>query len=136
MSSHFDQKYMSWCPVYKTDGGLQHGNYSTVDSSSVPPELRDNSIDTKIPPSPPNGGIYGGPQSTKQWANIPVAPTMTNMIHNNLKSANPPPGAIEQAIGINRPGNSYTAAPHSYWYQKAPRENEGPFRIKGTKKKN
>jgi|APSaa5957512535_1039671.scaffolds.fasta_scaffold99513_2 hypothetical protein len=132
MSSHFDQKYMSWCPVYKTDGGLQHGNYSTVDSSSVPPELRDNSIDTKIPPSPPNGGIYGGPQSTKQWANIPVAPTMTNMIHNNLKSANPPPGATVQYIGTDRYGNNYSPMPGVNWYNYDDKTIRGLYRIKGT----
>ena len=83
-----------------------------------------------------NGGLYGGPNVDRAWIPKPVYPTSSYFTNYLLEGANPPPGAVEQAIGINRPGNSYTAAPHSYWYQKAPRENDGPFRIKGTKKKN
>lgn len=130
MSSHFDQKHLSWCPVYKTDSGLQHGNYSTVDPSPVSPALRSKDKNTQIPPSPPNGGIFGGPQSTAPWANIPVAPTMTNMVHNNLRSANPPPGATVQYIGTDRYGNNYAPMPGVNWYN--PPNAHGLFRVKGT----
>lgn len=104
--------------------------------SSVPLEHRGDSYHVRIQPTMKNGGLYGGPNVDRAWIPKPVYPTSSYFTNYLLEEANPPPGAIEQAIGINRPGNSYTAAPHSYWYQKAPRENDGPFRIKGTKKKN
>ena len=61
MSSHFNDKHLSWCPVYKINGELQHNNYSVVEQGSVEPVLRDNSKDTRIPDSPPNGGIFWWP---------------------------------------------------------------------------
>ena len=68
-----------------------------------------------------NAGLYG--QSSNA---IPVFPTATNYTHNNLKSANPPPGATAQAGSINRLGNNYSAAPEVAWYSQA---GKGPFRI-------
>ena len=132
MSTHFYQKHLSWCPVYKIDGNLQHGNYSTVESGTVSPELRDKDQNTRVPHPLPNGGIYGGPQSTAPWANIPVAPTMTNLIHNNLKSANPPPGATVQYIGTDRFGNNYSAMPGVNWYNYNDKNIRGLYKIKGV----
>lgn len=57
-------------------------------------------------PQAPNGGLYGGPQQNKPWLPIHIEPTAFNLIANNLSSANPPPGAIEQYIGSNRLGNN------------------------------
>ena len=88
-------------------------------------------VNENLPPSPPNGGLYGGPQSAGSWANIPVVPTMTNMIHNNLKSANPPPGATVQYIGTDRLGNSPAEMPEIYWYN--PEHAHGLHSIKGVK---
>lgn len=130
MSSHFNDKHLSWCPVYKIDGGLQHGNYSVVEEGNIEPHLRDNSKDTKIPESPPNGGIYGGPQSQNPWANIPVAPTMTNLINKNLVSANPPPGATVQYVGTERLGNNYVTMPGVKWFNEG--ENRGLYDIRGV----
>ena len=62
---------------------------------------------TRAPPPVPNGGLFGGPQAMGEYASIHVTPTATNMIHNNLRSANPPPGATEQYPGTNRLGNNY-----------------------------
>ena len=69
------------------------------------------------PPSPPNGGIFGGPQSTAPWANIPVTPDMHVLITQNLASANPPPGAMKQMVGTNRLGNNTIVQPPVGWFQ-------------------
>ena len=58
-----------------------------------------------------NGGLYGGPAVDRAWIPKPVYPTSSYFTNYLLEEANPPPGAVEQAIGINRPENSYTAAP-------------------------
>lgn len=66
-----------------------------------------------VPPPPPqrNGGLYSGPNSTKPWAAIPVIPDVDYMTHVNLRSANPPPGAIYQYQGNIRPGNNFQSFP-------------------------
>jgi hypothetical protein len=105
-------------------------NYYEVDEvGSVPVELRASGPNDAMPPSPPNGGLYGGPQSTKPWANIPVVPTVANLIHNNLRSANPPPGATEQYPSTERLGNNYIAMPGIHWYN--PNNITGQYRIQG-----
>lgn len=68
-----------------------------------------------VPPPPPslNGGLYSGePFAPKApYANIPVVPDVGYMIHYNLRSANPPPGAIYQYPGNIRPGNNFQSMP-------------------------
>ena len=64
-----------------------------------------------------------------------LTPTATNMIHNNLRSANPPPGATEQYPGTNRLGNNYVAMPGVYWYADTHPVNKGPFEMKVTERK-
>lgn len=60
------------------------------------------------PPEPSlNGGLYTGVKFAGPWGNVPVIPDSGYMIHHNLKSSNPPPGAIYQYPGSIRPGNSY-----------------------------
>jgi hypothetical protein len=78
------------------------------------------------------GGIYTGPQAYGPWGFIPVTPTTSNMIHNNLRSANPPPGATVQYPGTNRLGNNFSAMPGVSWYNNTTEMNPGQFRIKGT----
>jgi hypothetical protein len=65
------------------------------------------------PPPSKNGGLYTGPEPPKSapWAAIPVTPDADYMIHENLKSANPPAGALFQYPGNIRPGNNFQAFP-------------------------
>jgi hypothetical protein len=100
-------------------------------NGSVPVELRASGPNDAMPLSPPNGGLYGGPQSVKPWANIPVTPTVANLISNNLRSANPPPGATEQYPSTERLGNNYIGMPHVYWYSADGKGPYGQHRIQG-----
>lgn len=61
------------------------------------------------PPRKLNGGLYTGEPFKKDslHANVPVIPDTGYMIHYNLRSANPPPGAIYQYPGNIRPGNNF-----------------------------
>ena len=83
------------------------------------------------PPAPYNGGLYGGPPASGPWASIPVTPTAAKMIHENLRSANPPPGATSQypTAATHRPGNSWSAMPGVSSFAK---QGTGPHRILGT----
>lgn len=124
---------ISWCPVYNIDAKLENTHYNSLldNQHTVEPELRSHDNQSKIPDSPPNGGLYGGPQSNKPWANKPVVPSMTNLIHNNLRSANPPPGATEQYVGTDRFGNNLAPMPNIYWFN--PCNKHGLYNIKGPK---
>ncbi len=68
-----------------------------------------------VPPPQPsrNGGLFTGPEPPKgsPWAAIPVTPDTDYLIHVNLKSANPPPGATNQYPGNIRPGNNFQSFP-------------------------
>lgn len=90
---------------------LNKSHCQSLEKGSISFEKISNNINSSMPPSPPNGGLYKGPQSNKPWASIPVIPTATNLLLFNLESANPPPGAILQyPVGV-RMGNNYTATP-------------------------
>ena len=69
-----------------------------------------------LPPPTHNAGLYSGKSFQGDWGNIPVVPTTTYMIHNNLASANPPPGATTQYPGTNRSSNNIINMPGVYWY--------------------
>ena len=99
-------------------------------NSEVPLRERWNCHQTRAPQPVPNGGLFGGPQAMGDYASIPVIPTTTNMIHHNLRSANPPPGAINQYPGTNRDKNNYVAMPGVYWYNDTHPVNKGPFSVK------
>jgi len=66
-----------------------------------------------IPGPSLNGGLYTGESfpCKAPWANVPVTPDASYMIHENLRSANPPPGAIYQYPSGNRPGNNTAIMP-------------------------
>lgn len=130
MDALIDDK-KSWCPYIKASEKLKREHYSVVEPGSVPAVFRDYSSESKIPASPPNGGLFSDKQSTKPWANIPITPSMTNLIHHNLRSANPPPGALEQYVGTDRLGNNYAPMPGVYWYN--PDNMHGMYQIKGVK---
>lgn len=65
---------------------------------------------SELPAPSLNGGLYTGEPFLKNapWANVPVLPDASYMIHYNLRSANPPPGAIYHYPGGQRPGNNTT----------------------------
>lgn len=66
------------------------------------------------PPQPTiNGGWYTGEPfpTSAPWRNFEVTPDVSFMIHRNLSSANPPPGAIFQYPGSYRPGNNAQSMP-------------------------
>ena len=121
---------MGYCPFMEITA--TKGTYQTLTEGLVAPEKRDFDANTAIPESLPNGGIFGGPQSTEPWANIPVTPSGTNLIHYNLRSANPPPGATEQYVGTDRLGNNYNPMIGVYWYN--PEDKHGMYRMSVTKK--
>lgn len=65
---------------------------------------------------------------------IPVKPEVSNMINNNLKSANPPPGSLTQYPGTDRIGNNSMEMPGVSNYIGTPLNN-GSFNIKCTGQK-
>ena len=101
-------------------------------NSEIPLHERWNDELTRCPDPVPNGGLYGGPQAVGEYASIHVIPTATNMIHHNLRSANPPPGAINQFPGTNRDRNNYIPMPGVFWYNDTHPVNQGPYSIKVT----
>jgi len=123
---------MGYCPYMTLNGPKGSYSYTTLTEGLVQPEKRDFDEKSSIPPSAPNGGLYSGPQSTGPWANIPVIPSGTNLIHYNLRSANPPPGATEQYVGTDRLGNNYSPMIGVYWYN--PEQSNGMYSMTVTKK--
>jgi hypothetical protein len=105
-------------------------------NSEIPLEERWNCHQTRAPPPVPNGGLFGGPQAVGEYASIHVIPTTTNMIHHNLRSANPPPGATTQYPGTHRDKNNYVAMPGVFWYNDTHPVNTGPHAIKVVEHKN
>lgn len=74
-------------------------NYAKLDEPAhVPP-----------PPRSLNGGLFTGEPFAKDapWGNVPVIPDVDYMTNVNLRSANPPPGAVFQYPGNMRPGNNF-----------------------------
>jgi len=124
-----DSGPMGYCPYM--DIKSPNGSYKTLTDGLVAPEKRSMNENTAIPDSLPNGGIFAGPQSTGAWANIPVIPSDTNLIHFNLRSANPPPGATEQYVSTDRLGNNYSPMIGVYWYN--PEGSNGMYRMAVTK---
>ena len=70
------------------------------------------------PPPSLNGGLYTGAPFTPEapWRNFPATPDVSYMVHQNLKSAHPPPGADTQYPGSIRPGNNFQDMPGVTWY--------------------
>lgn len=66
---------------------------------------------TPVPERSPNGGLYTGELAVGSWGNIPVAPESHILTTENLLSANPPPGAIQQSVSTTRPGNNEVVHP-------------------------
>ena len=78
--------------------------------------VKENLCDWKYQQPPPpawNGGWFTGEPYDKDapWGTVPVIPDVSFLIHNNLLSAQPPPGANIQYPGSFRPGNNAQAMP-------------------------
>jgi hypothetical protein len=135
MNNNVNYTYgMEWCPytAYNPSSpDYMKGDYSTVENGSVEPAFRDNSPNKAMPPAPVHGGLFNAPETKNSWNAIPVTATMTNYIQNNLRSANPPPGATEQYVGTPRMGNNYVPMPGTYWYNPVG-EQQGQYRMKVT----
>lgn len=132
--NNYVQQSKGWthmCPYHRTSM-TPKGHYDVNPHSIIPHEQQASNPKEAMPLSPPNGGLYGGPQSTRPWANIPTIPTTTNLINKNLLSANPPHGATEQYPGSSRLGNNHTSMPGVYWFNPDNKEQLGMHRIKGT----
>jgi len=105
-------------------------NYSVDKPTSIPFEEMNSSPETQMPPQAKNLGLYGGESVTTPWLPKPHVPTATNYMK-QLASANPPPGAMEQYVEINRLGNNFSPSPAVKWYADTDKVNCGPFNIKG-----
>jgi hypothetical protein len=120
---------MNFCELHQAFVPFET-DYPVDVSSTVPQHLRSDNKDSQIPPTPANGGLYNAPQAVGPHASIPVAPTATNYIYNNLKSAGPPPGAQHQFIGTNRLGNNYISMPNVYWLNNKDKGQDNKYSIK------
>jgi hypothetical protein len=108
-------------------------DYSVEVESDYDYSKRWNNPYTTHPNTLPNGGLYSGECSAgRAWIPTKVDFTSNNFTRNLLKQACPPPGALEQYVGTNRPGNNYVSMDKVYWYNKTPVCNKGPFNIKVT----
>ena len=108
-------------------------DYPIEKESNVPFESRGSSPSTEAPEMLPNGGLYSGScPAGRAWIPTKIVPTSTYFTSELLKQANPPPGALDQYVGTNRPGNNYTAMPNVHWYNRTSKQNQGPFNIKVT----
>lgn len=104
----------------------------TTQGGAVSPLLQASGPNDAIVPPSYNAGLYTGPPFSGPWGNQPSAPTTTNYINNNLKSANPPPGATISYPGTERLGNNYQAMPGVNAYQSTSQVNWGPHKINCT----
>ena len=82
-----------------------------------------------------NGAVTIGETCIGTHCAMPVEPTATNMINNNLNSANPPPGANVHYPGTDRLGNSSLLMPAINDYV-GTKLNHGPHRIQCAGGKN
>jgi hypothetical protein len=126
------QENMGYCPYMEISPSLGNTSYQTLTQGLVAAENRAQDENTAIPAPLPNGGLFMGPQATGPWANIPVVPSDANLIHFNLRSAMPPPGATQQYVGTDRLGNNYAPMIGVYWYN--PAEARGMHRMMVTKR--
>jgi hypothetical protein len=128
--TNFKQGYCKYTEFKKETP--QKNDYVVDIGGSVEASKRDNHPSKEMPPSPPNGGLYGGPQTEREWGSVAVTPTATNYIYNHLRSANPPPGATTQYVSLDRFGNNYSPVPDVKWYNPTSENLDGMFNLKGV----
>ena len=66
----------------------------------------------QLPPERANGGLYTGETAKGNWGAFYVQPEAHVYHTQNLLSAAPPPGAVQQPAAFIRPGNSATMYPY------------------------
>jgi len=81
-----------------------------------------------IPGPTYNSAVNMGPACQGNHCAIPITPTTTNLISNNLKSSNPPPGANTNYPGTVRMGNNNFSMPGIRQYT-GTQVNPGSFHI-------
>lgn len=71
------------------------------------------SASASIPARALNGGLYTGEPFAPNapWGNVPAIPDASYLINHSLRSAKPPPEAIYQYPGHERPGNNQAKMP-------------------------
>lgn len=94
---------------------------AAVDAPSTVPFAQQSSGPmASMPPPAPHGGLYhpSAPPARGGWGSLPVTPTAVGY-SDNLRSANPPPGATAQYMtgATNRRGNSYSAKAGVHHYK-------------------
>lgn len=82
-----------------------------------------------IPSNTYNSGITIGQKCVGVHCAIPVPPTAMYMTNVNLRSANPPPGALTQFASSYRPGNNSDVNVGIGKYTNDSSRNHGPFNI-------
>ena len=125
------------------EGGKKINKKKKGGNLNIPVDIKTNipytqqwqNPNVQAPLSQYQGGIYTGPQAFGPWGFIPVTPTTSNMINNNLNSSSPPPGANTQYPGTNRLGNNYIPMPGVFWYSDTNPVNKGPYSMKVTNQK-
>lgn len=81
----------------------------------------------QIPGSSYNGAVTIGQPCVGMHCSVPITPTIQGM-YDNLRSANPPPGALSQIGPQYRPGNNSDIYPNLISYS-GTSLNYGPFNI-------
>lgn len=123
---------MEYCPYHRAFVAKKE-DYPVDLQSHIQPEIQGKTHLEAVRPSPPNGGLYSGPQAVGPHASIPVYPTQTYFTHMLLRQGNqPPPGAIHQ-FSPNRPGNSHSGLPGVQWLNDGSKGMHGLYEIKGIK---
>lgn len=119
---HNEQQNKDNSAFYLSSGmSPQNGGGRTL---NIPKSLPPN----KLPGPSYNGAVTIGEACQGGHCSIPVTPTVENLIHNNLQSANPPPGATLNYPGTNRLGNNQINMPGIHTYS-GTENNPGPFNI-------
>jgi hypothetical protein len=106
-----------YCAPYKKISSRPAEDYPIDVLSSVPPLLRASNPNEALPKPWPNGGLFSGPEPTPGcgYEAIYVPANSAYYINQNLRSANPPPGAIYQYVSFTREGNNLGSQPGVYW---------------------
>ena len=89
----------------------------------------------KVPVSSYNGAVTIGEPCKGPHCAIPVTPTAAYMTNVNLRSANPPPGALTQFASTHRLGNNSDLNVGIGKYVNGTTQNPGPFNIEVSGKK-
>lgn len=87
-----------------------------------------------VPKASFNGAITTGETCIGNHCAMPVTPTATNYVSNNLSSANPAPGGNLHIPGTDRLGNNHVTFPGSSAYSGS-ELNHGPHNIQCTGQK-